>query len=224
MTEVISNFLSSIFKDNVILATIIISIVPLIELKGAIPFGTSTKFWGANALGAWPAMLFSVLGGFIVTVVLALVFKPIYNAVKDKKFFKSFIDFFTASAKRKSDEVEKETQNKSAAKKIWIKIIAVFIFVAIPLPGTGVYTGTCLGVLCGLNFWQILGAATLGNLVAGVIISTICVIFPAFTDIILYIFVVLILAFLIYRLIVHYMRKKQEKSNIQPEENNTKTE
>lgn len=216
MTEAISTFLSEVFKNNVVLATIIIAIIPLIELKGAIPFGMSEKFWGEYALKAWPAMLLSVLGGLIVTVVLALVFKPIYEWVKDKKFFKSFIDFFTSSARKKSEEVQKDGENKSSAKKLWLKILAVFVFVAIPLPGTGVYTGTCLGVLCGLKFWQNITAVTLGNLVAGIIIMTICKIFPAFTNIILYVFVVLILAFLIYRIIVHFVKKKNKP---QPETN-----
>lgn len=210
MTEVISSFVSTIFKDNVVLATILISLVPLIELKGAIPFGMSQKFWGTNALNATQAMLLSVLGGFVITIILALILKPIFNWVKDKKFFKSFIDFFTSSARKKSEDVQNNSKEISETKKLIIKIIAVFAFVAIPLPGTGVYTGTCLGVLCGLKFWQNICAVTLGNLVAGVIIMTICDIFPAFTDIILYIFICLIFVFLIYRVIVHFVRKKND--------------
>ncbi len=215
MTEAISEFLSTVFNDNVIFATILISIVPLIELKGAIPFGVSEKFWGASALKAWPAMLWSVLGGFFVTIIIALIFKPLYNWVKDKKFFKAFIDFFTSSAKKKSEKMNDDTKNKSSAGKMWLSLLAVFLFVAIPLPGTGVYTGACLGVLCGLNFWQILVTATLGNLVAGVIIMTICVIFPAFTDVLLYIFLILIVLFLIYRLIVHFVKKKNSVKEIE---------
>ena len=211
MTEAISTFLSEVFKDNVVIATILISVIPLIELKGAIPFGVSEKFWGVNALSAWPAMFLSVLGGFFVTIVLALIFKPIYNWLKDKKFFKSFLEFFTSSAKKKSEEVNIEEIDKPNTQKVWIKILAVFLFVAIPLPGTGVYTGTCLGVFCGLNFWQNICAVTIGNLVAGVIITTVCAIFPAFTDIILYVFLALILAFLIYRIIVHFIKKKNNK-------------
>ena len=105
----------------------------------------------------------------------------------------------------------KEKSNNG--KKLWLKILAVFVFVAIPLPGTGVYTGTCLGILCGLNFWQNIATVTVGNFIAGIIIMTICKIFPAFTNIILYVFIVLVFAFLIYRLIVHFIKKKNEKSD-----------
>ena len=211
MTEAISEFLSQVFSNNVVIATVLISLVPLIELKGAIPFAVSEKFWGANALSVWPAMMWSVLGGLVATVIVSLIFKPIYGFVKDKKFFKSFIDFFTASARKKSEQLESQEKDKSAPTRIWIKIIAVFIFVAIPLPGTGVYTGPCLAVLCGLNFWQILFSVTLGNIVAGIIITTICAIFPAFTEILLYVFLALIVVFLIYRVIVHFVRKKSQK-------------
>ena len=217
MTEAISAFLSEVFNDNVVLATILISIIPLIELKGAIPFGVSEKFWGAGALNEWSAMFLSVLGGFFVTIVLSLIFKPLYNWLKDKKFFKSFLEFFTSSAKKKSEEVDFNELDRPNTKKVWIRILAVFLFVAIPLPGTGVYTGTCLGVFCGLNFWQNICAVTIGNLVAGVIITTVCAIFPAFTDIILYIFLLIIFAFLIYKIIVHLIKKRnnKEKERIQ---------
>ena len=93
MTEAISTFVSELFKDNVVLATILIALIPLIELKGAIPFGMSVEFWGDAALKAWPAFFYAFLGGAIVTVILTFVFKPIYNAVKDKKFFKKIIEF-----------------------------------------------------------------------------------------------------------------------------------
>ena len=110
MTETVSSFFSDLFNNNVVLATILITLVPLIELKGAIPFGTSVRFWGEYALSIWVSLLLSLIGCFIITVVLALVFKPIYNAIKDKKFFKSIIDFFTSSAKKKSEEISEDSK------------------------------------------------------------------------------------------------------------------
>ena len=212
MTEAISNFFSEVFKDNVILATIIIAIVPLIELKGAIPFAMSPSFWGENALSMWGAFLYAFLGGVAVTLVLALIFKPIYEAIKDKKFFKSFVEFFTSSARKKSSEIEEDSKNSDAKKKLWIKLFSTFLFVAVPVPGTGVYTGTCLAILLGLNYWQAIISVTLGNFVAGIIITTICAIFPNFTNIIFYIFIALMLAFLIYRIIVHFINKKSQNN------------
>ena len=208
MTEFISQFMSNIFQDNVILATIIIACFPLIELKGAIPFAMSADFWGNNALGAWEAFGFAFIGNVIITIILALIFKPIYNLIKDKKFFKSILNFFTESAKKKSKEIENENKNQNKNKTLWIKILSTFIFVAIPIPGTGVYTGTVLGILLGLNFWQTISSVTLGNLVAGMIIMTICSIFPEMTNILFYIFIIIIIAFLAYKIINHIINKK----------------
>lgn len=208
MTEFISQFMSNIFQDNVILATIIIACFPLIELKGAIPFAMSADFWGTNALSAWDAFLFAFIGNVVITIILALIFKPIYNLIKDKKFFKSILNFLTETASKKSKEIEEENKETNKSKKLWIKILSTFLFVAIPIPGTGVYTGTVLGILLGLNFWQTISSVTLGNLVAGIIIMTICSVFPSFTNILFYIFIIIILIFLAYKIIIHIINKK----------------
>ena len=211
MTEVISQFIYNIFQDNVILATIMFSLLPLIELKGAIPFAMSTDFWGANALTGWLAFLYSFIGCIIITVILAFIFKPIYNAIKDKKFFGSIIKFFTATIKKKSEEVNSNTGTVSEKKYLLKKLLLVLIFVAIPVPGTGVYTGTCLAILVGLNPWWAIAMVTIGNFIAGIIIMTICEIFSAFTTIILYIFILIVILFLVYKIIVHFINKKNEK-------------
>ena len=165
MVEAISQFLANVFNGNVVVATILISMIPLIELKGAIPFAMSKDFWGVYALSSWQAFGCSILGGVVVTLILAFAFKPIYNWVKDKKFFKSFVNFFTSSALKKTEEIEeKNRQESSDRNKLIIKCLTVFVFVAIPVPGTGVYTGTALAVLLGLNTPLIIALVTAGLL------------------------------------------------------------
>ncbi|MGN1208267.1 MAG: small multi-drug export protein, partial [Christensenellales bacterium] len=104
---------------------------------------------------------------------------------------------------------------KNSKKNLWKKIILVFCFVALPVPGTGTYTGTALAILLGLNPLISIACVTLGNIVAGVIIMTICTIFPQFSTILFYIFIALILMLLIYKLIVHFVNKKNEQKNEQ---------
>lgn len=214
MTEAISEFLANLFNDNVVLATIFISMIPLFELKVGIPFGMSADFW-KQPLSNWAALFSAVAGGFIVTLILAAVFKPIYNAVKEKKFFKAIVEFFTGSAASKTNEVEQKTTNVSNTKRLIIKMLTAFIFVAIPVPGTGVYTGTVLAVFLGLNYWQTCLCVTLGNLLAGIIIMFICSLFPSFTTIIMVVFIGIVLAYLGYRLVVHFINKnKKENSDV----------
>ena len=212
MIEAISKFIVDLFNENVVLATIFITMIPLFELKVGIPFGMNSEFW-AVPLSSWGALSSALAGGMIATIILALIFKPLYEKIKDKKFFVSFINFFTSSAMKKSNQVENNAKKNevSEKKKLWLKLFATFIFVAIPVPGTGVYTGTVLAVFLGLNFWQTVTVVTLGNLVAGLIIMFICTIFPSFTTIIIYVFVVLILVYLIYRTIVHFINKNKDK-------------
>ena len=50
MTEFIQEIVLAIFGNNAILATIFISMIPVVELRGAIPFGSSKEIWGENAL------------------------------------------------------------------------------------------------------------------------------------------------------------------------------
>ena len=66
MTEFIENIFSTIFGNNVILATILIALVPIIELKGAIPFSMSAEIWGNSALSLWPAFFCGLLGSCLV--------------------------------------------------------------------------------------------------------------------------------------------------------------
>lgn len=219
MTEGISQFFLNTFGDNAWLATFLIAIIPLVELKGAIPFGVSTQFWGENALSSANAFLFAFLGSCLVVPIVALIFKPICNWLSKYKFFKSIIDFFTGSVKAKSEEVSVEVEKKDKNKKTLLKMLYVFLFVAFPVPLTGVWTGTCFAVLLGLNFWQVCLSAIFGNFVCGIIVALVCLIFPNATTIILYVFLAIIALAFTVKLVMHFVKKRNlkkvdEKENV----------
>ncbi len=208
--EAITNFFSSLFGDNAVLATILIAVVPMIELKGAIPFGMSKNFW-TKPLTSIEAFGYGFIGSILVVPILAIIFKPIYNYLKDKKFFNKIISFFTGSLQNKSAEMNLKTNNKTPIKSIILKMLSVFLFVAFPVPLTGVWTGTCLAVLLGLNFWQIMVSVITGNFVCGIIVTFVCNIFPNATNIILYVFIVIIILAFAIKLIFHFIKKKKDK-------------
>ena len=87
-------------------------------------------------------------------------------------------------------------------------MLGVFAFVCVPLPLTGVWTGTCIAVAVGLKFWQTCVSVILGNIVAGLIITTICVIFPQFTTILFLIVLAFVLILAIWFVIKLCMKKK----------------
>ena len=102
---------------------------------------------------------------------------------------------------------EEKTLNKRGKynKKFWLKTLGLFGFVAIPLPLTGVWTGTCIGVMLGFNFWETCAIVIAGNLTAGLIITFICSIFPAFTTIILYVFLGVVVVLALYGVIKSFV-------------------
>ena len=200
--------LIKIFGDHSILATVLTAMLPLIELKGAIPLGVSSM-WGAAALTTWQAFWWALLGSSMVVPLVALLFRPIYNWVKDKKFFKTIVDFLVGDVAKRSDKLKAENQTQSVRRIFWLKIAAVFLFVAFPVPGTGVWTGTCFAILLGLNFWVICATVILGNTLCGVIVAFVCQVFPQITDILLIIFLILILLAMIVKVILHVLKKRR---------------
>lgn len=200
MTEWIKELFSRVFGDHAAIATVIISVIPVIELKGAIPFGMSRAFWGENALSGGAALGCGLLGGLIVAVLLAFLLNPIVRWLKGTKLFRRMIERFERSLREKADKIQAEgDEAKSAKKKTFYKMLGVFLFVAVPLPLTGVWTGTAIAVFAGLKVWQSILAAFAGNIAAGVLISFVCSVFPSFTTILFYLIVAIVLMIVVYK-------------------------
>ncbi|MBE5758182.1 MAG: hypothetical protein E7345_04615 [Clostridiales bacterium] len=217
MSEILGSFFASIFGSHSILATILIAMFPIIELKGAIPIGMSVDYWGQSALSGTEAFLFSLLGSSIVVPIIALIFIPVLNWLKRTKAFRKVATFIEEKVKKHSNELEEKVkENKKSKNKTLLKCFLVFGFVAIPVPLTGVWTGTCMAVLIGLKFWQILITVIPGNIVAGIIITTVCKIFPNFVtilSIIMLAIVIVLVVFLIVKFIMHIL-KKEDKNDV----------
>ena len=218
MAEFIGGIFSAIFGKHSIIATIIISMFPIIELKGAIPIGMSVDYWGEYALNNTQAFLYSLLGSCLVVPVIALVFTPILNFLKKTKVFKKIGTFIEEKVKKHSKDIDEKT-NKNGKNKTLVKCLLIFAFVAVPLPLTGVWTGTCVAVIIGLKYWQTIISVVLGNVVAGLIITLVCTVFPQITTILSIIFlavVIVMVIFLIVKFILHSRKKEitpQEKNN-----------
>ena len=77
-------------------------------------------------------------------------------------------------------------------------IIALLLFVAVPFPVTGVWTGTAIAVFLSLRFREAILPLALGNLIAGSIITLLTYLFAAYVDIIIYVLLALALIMLAY--------------------------
>ncbi|MBR3885874.1 MAG: small multi-drug export protein [Clostridia bacterium] len=224
MAEWIKNLFVAIFGDNSWLATTIISMIPIVELRGAIPFGSAISFWGENALPVWKSFLFSVLGSTLVCVILTFLFWPIFKWLKKTKFFKKLAEAIENKLNRSSKNINDKVQAETNEKKTWwIKWLGVFAFVSIPLPLTGVWTGTCIALFIGLSKKDTMISVILGNLVAGTIMMIISYFFADNTMIVLLVFFALVALFILYFAVRAIVKKIKNKKNIANEVNLVET-
>ena len=209
MTEFFSNLIG-----NEYWATVIMSLFPLIELKGGIVFAQSA---GINWILSF---VLAYVGSTIVFIPIYFLLKPILNLLKKIKWFNGFALKIEGYFQKKAYETleEREGKNKKARSDVFLKALGVFIFVAIPLPMTGIWTGTAIAVFLGLKFRNVILPVTLGNFVAGVLIlilSLICSAIGISLDLVLY----CLFALAIILLVVTIFKISSTKSNKEKEEN-----
>lgn len=224
MTETIKEIVVNTFDSNPTLATIIIAMLPIFELRGAIPFGMSTQLWGDMALSPISSFLVSLFASSLVVPIIALLVSPILKWLKTTKMFCKLAEWFETKIKKHTTKIENtstipnenltpsapQKNNINNTKKMW----GVFLFVGIPLPLTGVYTGTCMAVMLGLNFYETLLCVVGGNILAGIIMLITSTIFKSNTLVVLYIFIAVLIAILLYNLIKKLILKFKTKSSI----------
>lgn len=147
-------------------ATVVTSFIPLIELKGGIIFAR-----GAG-LDAFLSFLLAYLGSTAAFFPVFFLLIPILKLLKKIKWFKALAEKIEEFFKEKAENAYKKAENgKKARSEAFYKILGVFLFVAIPLPMTGVWTGTAIAVFLGLKFKDAVFPVVVGNFIAGLIIS-----------------------------------------------------
>lgn len=126
--------------------------LPVIELRGAIPVGISL------GLSSIHSTVLSFIGSMIPVPILLFTVRPVFKSLKNTKTFKNIIAKLTRRSLRKSDKVHKYG--------FW----GLILLVAIPLPGTGVWTGTIIAALLNMRFKRAFLAILIGNLIAAIIV------------------------------------------------------
>jgi len=140
----------------------LISMVPLIELRGAIPYAV-----GVNNLGGHMNMvvvyILAILGNMLPVPFIYLFARKVLEWGKDKKFIGKFFTFCL----EKGEKGGKKLQAK-AGRGLFV---ALMLFVGIPLPGTGAWTGTLAASILDMGFKKSIIAVMLGVVIAGVIMG-----------------------------------------------------
>ena len=189
MGEILLNFFKSI-TDNGELITLLVSMFPLIELKGAIPIGTGLE------LPLVRSALLAYCGSTLIVIPIFFLLIPIFNLLKKIKFVKKFIQKVETVFEEKAKSVAKNANDKSEDQVRKFLMLALFIFVAVPFPVTGVWTGTGIAVFLNMKFKDAFLPIVFGNLVAGTIITIITFFFKAYVDLIISILLVIALIML----------------------------
>jgi len=134
-------------------AVLIMSMLPVIELRGAIPAGI--------ALGLSP--LHSAILGFVGSTIpvpfILFGIRPVFSYLRKTKLFKGLVDRLTnRSLNNHGHKVQKYGS------------LGLVILVAIPLPGTGVWSGSLIAALLDVRLKWAFPAILIGNLIAAVLI------------------------------------------------------
>ena len=155
MTEAIKTFFLDVVGEE--LCVLFCSMIPIIELRGAIPMAA------VFGLPWWQAYLLSVLGNMIPVPFILLFINTIikWMAGSRVKFFNKIANWLLAKVEKNREKIEKYS--------FW----GVCFFVAVPLPVTGAWTGSLVAATVGMKFWKALLSAVLGVLIAGAIVSLI---------------------------------------------------
>ena len=152
--------------ENDLISVVVVSLIPMIELKGGIVFARGVGFNFFEAFGL------ALLGSTLIVIPIFFLLIPILNLLKKIKLIdKLAIKAESYVQTRANEAVENQKKNGKTLSETFIKQMAVFIFVAIPLPMTGVWMGTAIAVFIGLKFKEAILPIITGNLVAGLLIS-----------------------------------------------------
>ncbi len=144
------NNLGDVLRPEVIV--FIVSLLPILELRGGILVGF---LLGMDLL---PSFIIAFIGNIIPVPFILMFIKFIFKKLK-KTRMKGFIEKIENKAMSKSDQIQKYAY------------LGLFLFVGIPLPGTGAWTGSLIAALLEMDNKKSFGIIVLGVIMAGIIIS-----------------------------------------------------
>jgi uncharacterized membrane protein len=153
MLNVILQYLNQLPKDYVVM---IVAALPISELRGAIPLALSF------GIPLTRAFWLSVLGNCIIVAPALFLFEPVTNVLRKFKMWSRFFEWVFERTKKNSDSIQK------------YEALGLAIFVAIPLPMTGAWSGVIAASLFKIRFRYAFLAIVAGVICAGLIVAALC--------------------------------------------------
>ena len=141
-----------------ILIVFLVSMVPLIELRGAVPYGV------IFGLPLWLTFVVAIVGNMLPVPIIYFFARKVLEWGCDKPFIGKFFTFCLEKGHRGGEKLKA----KAGRGLFW----ALLLFVGIPLPGTGAWTGTLAASLLDMGFKESVLACIGGVILAGIIMGT----------------------------------------------------
>ncbi len=138
--------------------------IPLIELRGAVPFGI------ASGIPFTQALAISVIGNMIPVPIIFFFARKVLEWGADKPFTGKFFTWCLKKGHSGGEKLSKAAGDKGV-------FFALLLFVGIPLPGTGAWTGTLAASILDWDFKRSVTAVMLGVILAGIIMGSLSLIF-----------------------------------------------
>ncbi len=138
-----------------------VSMVPLIELRGAVPIGLSPLL--GDALPLIPLYIVCIIGNMLPVPFIFFFARKVLIWGADKKFIGKFFTFCLEKGEKGGQKLQEK-----AGRGLYF---ALFLFVGIPLPGTGAWTGTLAASFLNMDFKKSILAIIAGVILAGVIMG-----------------------------------------------------
>jgi uncharacterized membrane protein len=140
-----------------IILAVLLSISPVSELRGGIPFLVAN---GMNVIGA---AIICTFFNILIIIPIFLFLDYVHKHLVKWKFYSRIFNFMIKPIRKRSKKVERKVESYG--------IIALSLFVAIPLPITGAWTGALVAWLLNLNRMRSFFAIALGVIIAAIIVS-----------------------------------------------------
>lgn len=139
------------------LIVFLVSMVPIIELRGAIPYGVGF------GLPLWLTYIIAIVGNMLPVPLIYFFARKVLEWGRDKPVIGKFFTFCLEKGKKGGEKL----QAKAGRGLFW----ALLLFVGIPLPGTGAWTGALVAAFLDMRLRSAVPAIFLGVLIAGVLVS-----------------------------------------------------
>jgi len=134
---------------------LVLSMIPVTELRGAIPIGVAMNL---NIVGVY---IVSVIGSTLVSIPLVLCFRNIINFLRDR-------GLFLGTIKKLDNKIERGINKMKN-----VSILGIILFVGIPLPTTGTWTASAIASILHMRLKYAFIGVLIGNLISGIIVSLI---------------------------------------------------